>query len=682
VIISCNTDELIYIHPVSAKWRVICYSIGDDYSMTEESEVIVSEKNNALITAYGNYLYVADSNGVSDWNYKNPSSPFKSDFYRMDGCNCLCLAGGYLFASNGESVKIFKVLSTGKLLYKSVIDLSDIYYVVENNGTYYLSSRSSIYIYKLNFMEEFEMFSSVRLVEYMSYDVPKIVISNNHLFLTSDEYDDYNVCVYNSLLQVYEINDDGSLNFIGINSMNIEFIWLYEPVFAVDFDFIDGDMYVSNLNIGLLKYSLKDGYIPEFQGIVESGYQTALLNVDSLHYLSLNNTTSMKMMLSRADGFKVIDENKYIAFCVVNVDTAGDYQILSSIDGKLIMFDGSICEENLISAFNIEGLIMSTFKYEDYLFVLSPHKFYVLDYSEPTLPIIVDSVNYNNGEWMKYRSAEVINGLLFIGNDSWHEEAEVFDISDMHNILYKTTLYNLTGFAKCGNYLLSNTVYDISDTSNIYEVNWINEYNSDKARIYGNYLFTIYWGGMKLFDVTSPLAPVELYLTDGYFLDFEIKDTLLYLLQEDPLQAILYSIKDPGAPVCLDSIAIESNGVLNTNANIIPDNDGFIVKNIGALSYSINQITGCEIADVKESDPLLIIEGICTHNELKMVYSGSEDALSYEIMDVSGRIVMKNNLKVISGNEIRVNVEKLNSGIYLLKVNTEQSKIKFKIIKL
>ncbi|MGE3063932.1 MAG: T9SS type A sorting domain-containing protein [bacterium] len=680
---SCNTDKYIYTIPSSVKGRVVCYSIAYDYSMRKESETIVNEDWISLIAAYGDYLYVADSTGVSSWNYKNPSSPSKSDFFKMDGCSYLCLAGEYLFASNGGVVKIFKVLSTGILSFKSEIELPYIDYVVENNGIYYLSNYKSIYICQLNSTEKFTILSIEQLVKQKSNEIRKMVINDNHLFLTSDEYDYNNNIYLNSLLQVYQINDDGSLSFIGINSMSIEFIWMFEPNFALDFDFINGSLYVSNINVGLLKYSLKDGYIPEFQGVVERGYQTNLHKVDSLHYLSINNTTAMKMMLSKTDGLKMINENKFIAFAVVNVDIFEDHQVISSIDGKLLIFEGSLCEENLVNTFNIECLIMSTFKYNDYLFVLSAHKFYVLDFSEPTLPVMIDSAYYSDVEWKRYESAEIINELLFVGNDIYGgSKAEVFDISDIHNIKYKNTLDDLTGFAKYGNYLLSNIVYDISDTSNIFAVDWISEYTSNKTRIYNNYLFALYDGEVKLFDVTLPLEPVELPVAEGDFSDFAIKDTLLYLIRGNPLRVILYSIEDPESLVCLDSIDIESNGLLNSNLKIIPNNDGFIVKNIGALSYSVNQITGCETANVKESESLLNVERICTHNELKMIYSGSDRYLAYEIMDVSGRIVIKSSIKRINENEIKINVAKLKSGVYMLKVDSEHTKLRTKIIKL
>ncbi|SFT79312.1 Por secretion system C-terminal sorting domain-containing protein [Lishizhenia tianjinensis] len=105
---------------------------------------------------------------------------------------------------------------------------------------------------------------------------------------------------------------------------------------------------------------------------------------------------------------------------------------------------------------------------------------------------------------------------------------------------------------------------------------------------------------------------------------------------------------------------------------VCPDDTALVVVIVDA---------GCDFLGLNEE----MIEGISvypnpTSGILNITSSGQHEELNVSIVDVNGRIVLDNNDKLSSNSEIKLNLEGLTTGVYMIQLSNENTKNTYRII--
>ena len=119
--------------------------------------------------------------------------------------------------------------------------------------------------------------------------------------------------------------------------------------------------------------------------------------------------------------------------------------------------------------------------------------------------------------------------------------------------------------------------------------------------------------------------------------------------------------------------------------------DGYDDVNLGLFNYSIYDTTCSSIIDEIIKDPSLSVEDFIDILEKTVVYPNpvsseiniqmrrNVEELTIELFDVTGRLVIRNNYRNV--DLIKVQLQSLNSGNYILNIISKGNKIVKKIIK-
>lgn len=142
----------------------------------------------------------------------------------------------------------------------------------------------------------------------------------------------------------------------------------------------------------------------------------------------------------------------------------------------------------------------------------------------------------------------------------------------------------------------------------------------------------------------------------------------------------------------VDGLDFQELGLVDNNENLFSFNfvDDYFEKEAYYRIKAIKKDNHIEYSGVKfvseETDGLVRIEKIYPQPLLDVLkietISGAESELSCKVIDLTGRQVFENNFVLLKGNMTSsVDLSNLNSGTYLLKLNTKDKQFTTKIVK-